>query len=61
MVLTGLGTKIHDKERQPDGLGTNRKELLIFSALSPPLCSLNIGEYDLYGKLESLSVQLIPE
>jgi hypothetical protein len=56
-----LGTKIHDKERQPDGLGTNRKELSILSALSPPLCRLNIGEYDLYGKLEPLAVQLIPE
>jgi len=59
--LTGLRTNIDDEERQPDGLGTNRKEVLIFSALSPPPCRLNIGEYDLYGKLESLTVQLIPE
>jgi hypothetical protein len=56
-----LRTNIDDEERQPDGLGTNRKELSIFSALSPPLCRLNIGEYELYGKLEPLAVQLIPE
>jgi hypothetical protein len=61
MVSTGLRANIHNKERQPDSLGTNRKELLIFSALSPPLCRPNIGKYDLYGKLEPLAVQFIPK